>query len=394
MTGFPEDPAGAGSPTPRRRVLLVTPGFSASEDDWCIPILRDFAEGLAERNDVSVIALRYPGDARTYRAGGADVVSLGGGTRKGIRKLGLVGRAVGTVAREARNRAIDVIHAFWAHEPGAVACGAGRITGVPVVVTLMGGELAALPEIDYGGLLTPGNRAFSGLSLRMADRVVALSGTIHRIALERVGPERLRRLDFGVRTDRFRAVAKAPTDASGPARRFLCVGSLIPVKGHEILLRAFARCHAELPGTSLELVGGGELEAALRQFVRNLGIESAVRFTGAVDHSNMAEIYNRSDVLVVSSWWEGALQAAHEALACALPIVGTGVGILPDLGEAARCVPVGDTEALGREMVHIASSADIRRQMAAAAAAAACPIQNCIAAHEQLYDSIRRGRDA
>jgi len=375
----------------RRRVVVVTPGFSASDDDWCIPILRDFVDGLAQRNDVSIVALRYPGDAGSYQVAGINVVSLGGGARKGLSKLVLMARATAAVAREAKRFSADVIHAFWAHEPGAVASVAGRLIGVPVVVTVMGGELAALPEINYGGLLATGNRNLARLSLGRADRVVAMCPAVGRAAAGFVAQQRLCRLDFGVRTDRFRPVGET-SQSSSDRVKFVAVGSLIPVKGHEVILRAFAQCNWKLPRTVLDLVGDGPLQDALEQRVEELGVGKVVRFVGSVDHSKLAEVYHSADALVLGSWWEGgAPQVVDEALASGLPIIGTAVGILPELGAAARSVPVGDADALGREMGRFAASAETRAEMAAAAIAATRPIAGCIADYERLYDSIRRG---
>ena len=375
----------------RRRVVLVTPGFSASEEDWCIPILRDFAEGLAQRNDVSIVALRYPGEPGSYRVAGIDVVSLGGGTRKGLSKIGLMARATVAVAREAKRFSADVIHAFWAHEPGAVACAAGRFAGVPVVVTLMGGELAALPEIDYGGLLATGNRNLARLSLGRADRVVAMCPAVSRAAAGWVTQSRLRRIDFGVRTDRFHPDRETSPSSLSDQVRFIATGSLIPVKGHEVILRAFAQCNRRQPRTVLDLVGEGRLQGALEQRVEELDLGGAVRFVGSVGHSKLAERYHRADALVLGSWWEGgAPQVVDEALASGVPIIGTAVGILPELGPAARTVPVGDADALGREMERFAASAETRAEMAAAATAATRPIAGSISGYERLYDSIRR----
>ncbi len=373
----------------------MAPGFSSSQDDWCIPILRDFAEEMTVRNDVSMVALRYPQPARRYRVAGIEVVAVGGGRRKGLSRIALLLREIAVITREVRRRSADVIHAFWAHEPGAAACVAGRITGVPVVVTVMGGELAALPKIDYGGLLTPGNRTLARFCLGRADRIVTLCRFVHDIAATRVEKPRLCRLDFGVRTDRFCPEPKTPSSSPEGTIRFIVVGSLVPVKGHEMIVRAFARCHAEQPRTTLDLVGEGPLLGILEQQVRDLGLGSAVRFVGAIDHARLVECYRSADVLVLGSLWEGGSpQVALEALACGIPIVGTAVGIVPELTDAARSVPVGDAEALGREMARVAASAEIRTKMTAATAEVIRPVADCVAEHERLYDSIRRHHPA
>lgn len=379
----------------RRRVILVTPGFSASKEDWCIPILRDFAEELGQRNDISIIALRYPGERGSYRVAGIDVASLGGGDRKGLPKVGLMVRATRAIAREARRHSADVIHAFWAHEPGAVACVAGRLAGVPVVVTLMGGELAALPEIDYGGLLATGNRKLARFSLSRADRVVAMCPAVSQAAAGWVAPSRLCRLDFGVHADRFRLDGVPPAPSLPERVRFIAVGSLVPVKGHEVLLRAFALCNRKWPGTFLDIVGEGPLQGALEDQVEKLGLGGSVRFVGSVEHSDLPGWYHQADALVLASWWEGgAPQVVDEALASGVPIIGTAVGILPELGPAARTTPVGDADALGREMELFAASAETREGMAAAATASARSLAGCVSGYERLYDSIRRGRSS
>jgi len=376
----------------RRRVILVTPGFSASEEDWCIPILRDFAERLARRNDVSIVALRYPGEKGRYRVSGIDVFSLGGGDRKGLSKMGLMVRATVAIAREARRHSADVIHAFWAHEPGAVACAAGRLAGVPVVVTLMGGELAALPEIDYGGLLATGNRKLERFSLGRADRVVAMCPAVSRAAAGWVEVPRLCRLDFGVHSDRFQADGVMSRSSSPNRVRFIAVGSLVPVKGYDVLLRAFALCNRRWPGTILDIAGEGPLQGALEDQVEELGLGESIRFVGSVEHSELPGWYHQADALVLASWWEGgAPQVVDEALACGIPVIGTAVGILPELDGAARSVGVGDADALGHEMTRFAADAEMRTEMAAAATAVNRPIAGCVAGYERLYDSVRRG---
>src|SRR5256714_5299954 len=59
--------------------------------------------------------------------------------------------------------------------------------------------------------------------------------------------------------------------------RLLCVGRLIPIKGHIVLLRAFAEARQELPGLQLEIAGRGPLEPALKALVRELGVTDAGR---------------------------------------------------------------------------------------------------------------------
>jgi glycosyltransferase involved in cell wall biosynthesis len=299
-------------------------------------------------------------------------------------------RAVATIVREARRHSADLIHAFWAHEPGAVAIAAGRLTGLPAIVTVMGGELVALPQIGYGGQLRMANRTLARFSLAGARRVIVLCSAAAEQAAARVGTRRLRRIDWGVSSSRFHPNAAIKPPAEG-IFRFLAVGSLVPVKGYATILEAFAQCHAQVPGAQLEIVGGGELGDDLRRKVVELGIDGAVHFAGEVEHSHLPPHYQRADAMVVGSLWEGGSpQVVLEALACGLPIAGTAVGLLPELDAAAECVPVGDAPALGAAMARVATDSHLREEMRSATRRAKRRIELCVAEHERLYDSLHR----
>ena len=69
---------------------------------------------------------------------------------------------------------------------------------------------------------------------------------------------------------------------AGSTPRLLCVGRLIPIKGHLVLLRALAQARARVPDVTLDIAGRGPLEPALKSYVRELGLDDAVRFLGFV----------------------------------------------------------------------------------------------------------------
>src|SRR5262249_60380354 len=76
------------------RVGLVTPGFSASARDWCIPAQLDLVRALAAGDDVRVFAVRYPHERRTYDVYGAEVRAFGGAQRRGLHRPLLWARAL------------------------------------------------------------------------------------------------------------------------------------------------------------------------------------------------------------------------------------------------------------------------------------------------------------
>ena len=132
----------------------------------------DLVERIAADNEVEVVALRHPPGRVGVSRGRCDRAS----TRLSADHWR--GRAgAGPCPRRAcrhdlhRRRPLDVIHALWADEAGAVAVLAARVIRVPAVVSVMGGELAALDEIDYGAALGRGGRWTVQTSLRLADIV-------------------------------------------------------------------------------------------------------------------------------------------------------------------------------------------------------------------------------
>src|SRR5579859_5410610 len=197
------------------RIGLVVPGFSADVGDWCIPALRHLARALAARDDLRVIAVRYPYRAARYTLEGAEVIALGGAARRGPGTLGVWGRTLDVLRGEHRRRPFDVLHAFWATESGLLAAAAGRVLGIPTVVSLAGGELAALPGIGYGDQRLAWERMKIRAGLRLASAVTAGSYQLLALAGQHVPQARLHRAPLGVDLALFKP---CPAPATGHPR--------------------------------------------------------------------------------------------------------------------------------------------------------------------------------
>src|SRR5687767_6254270 len=97
------------------RIALITPGFSADEEDWCIPALITLVRALTGRqHEVEIFTLRYPPRRDTYSVSGTMVHPFGGGGARGIARLPLMGKALAQIIRRHRRRPFDVLHAMWA----------------------------------------------------------------------------------------------------------------------------------------------------------------------------------------------------------------------------------------------------------------------------------------
>jgi glycosyltransferase involved in cell wall biosynthesis len=147
---------------------------------------------------------------------------------------------------------------------------------------------------------------------------------------------------------------------AGSEPRLLCVGRLIPVKGHLVLLRALAQARARVTGLTLDLAGHGPLEPALKAYVRELGLDDAVRFLGFV--SPVQRAIEDAAVVVVPSLGEGFGMVALEAMERGRPVIASAVGGLPEIvedGVTGLVVPAGDAEALADAIVEL--TADLPR---------------------------------
>jgi glycosyltransferase involved in cell wall biosynthesis len=149
------------------------------------------------------------------------------------------------------------------------------------------------------------------------------------------------------------------TPFAGAEPRLLCIGRLIPIKGHLVLLRALAQARGRVPGVTLDLAGRGPLEPALKEYARELGLEDAVRFLGFV--SPVQQAVEDAAIVVVPSLGEGFGMVALEAMERARPVIASAVGGLPEIvvdGETGLVVPSGDADALAEAVVALAGDLD------------------------------------
>jgi glycosyltransferase involved in cell wall biosynthesis len=147
---------------------------------------------------------------------------------------------------------------------------------------------------------------------------------------------------------------------------WLVVGRLDPVKDHATLLCAMLNA----PGNAhLFIAGAGPLEAQLRSFTWQNGLESRVHFLGF--QADLLPWMQAADALVLSSRWEGLPMSLLEAAACALPTVATDVPGSREVivhNKTGFLVPAGDPRHLGDAMARIMSlSPHERNEMGARA---------------------------
>lgn len=176
-------------------------------------------------------------------------------------------------------------------------------------------------------------------------------------------PEQLERVYNGVDCHRFRP---RPEMAKVPGRLIFVGSTEDRKKGMRYLLEALA---ALPPPVHLVIVDGRRYPGRVyaQNLIEKLGLSGRVFWRERISNAELVEEYNRAEVAVVPSLFEGFGLPALEAMACGLPVVATTAGALPEVtgpdGQAALLARPGDAAALAHAIRRLLSSPPLRRQL-------------------------------
>ena len=185
-------------------------------------------------------------------------------------------------------------------------------------------------------------------------------------------------------------VAKAPVSPeaeAGETLRLLCVATLTPRKGQDILVQALAGVAGD--HWQCDCYGGAR-DAAFTQRVQQLidqnGLQSSVHLRGECDSETLEAAYQHAHALVLPSWYEGYGMVVTEALAHGLPVITTTGGALRDtLPEGAGLsVEPGNVAALQDALSRFCNDAELRQQLRHGAAQARGQLSDWQAASESF----------
>ncbi len=342
-----------------------------------------------------------------------------------------------------RGWAINVVHlddSFPAPTAGARAHAAQALASIPAGSTVLIDGLAhgAMPDevereaarLTIVALVHHPLAAETGIdpalaaALEISERR-ALAATRSVVVTSRATARAL--AEYGVTADRI-TVVEPGTDAapltsrdadrvrSDPASggsektrpagelALLCVATLTPRKGHELLLSALDA----IPHRHWTLTCAGSLErdpatvARVRARLREAKLEDRVSFSGDLDAAALADAYHRADLFVLATFYEGYGMAVAEALARGIPVVSTATGAIEDLvlgsvrlqpdRDAGIVVPPGDLAAFTAALSRVLGDADLRARLAANARAVRDRLPTWDAAAAAMAGALERAR--
>jgi len=248
----------------------------------------------------------------------------------------------------------DLVHAHFTWPSGYAGVKSAREFGVPVVVTAHGFDVYDLP---FRGKTWFEKVKFT---LTNADHVITVSKSNFEILTKKLGvpPERVSVIPNGFNSSLFspmdkfeaRRVLNLPEDK----KILLNVANLVPIKGHEFLIRAFSKVVKERKDVLLIIVGDGPERKKLERLIVELGLGNCVKLVGSKPHDEIPLWMNAADLFVLPSLSEGNPTVMFEALGVGLPFVGTAVGGVPEIitsEDYGLLCPPADPECLAEKIL-------------------------------------------
>ena len=261
--------------------------------------------------------------------------------------------------RHIRRRRADVVHVIGAGPQSVYVAALRRFFRARLVFTT-GGELTFDPHgvFERSATLRAGLRRM----LREADAVTSCSAfslrDLHAFAPVN-GPAFV--VPNGVNPSDFACQNPGAEDIG---RYVLAVGRLVPQKGFDLLIEAFAS--DALSGLNLAIAGDGFQRDALETRAVELGIASRVRFLGSVDRGRLPRLLQGASVFAFPSRGEPFGIALLEAMAAGVPAVAAAAGGVPEFvldGQNGILVEPEDVQGLVSAIARVNENRDLRERL-------------------------------
>ncbi|MEW9668611.1 glycosyltransferase [Ammoniphilus sp. 3BR4] len=260
-------------------------------------------------------------------------------------------RKIKNVPRFLKAKRTSLIQAFFG--PSAIRIlPYKKKTSIPLISSFHGKDVSArLRDKSYKRKLRS--------VFRHSARVLVVSREMKRKLVRLKCPKRkIRVIKTGIDLRKFPFKLRKP-----PANNrviFLSIGRLVPKKGMDILIEAFARVHRKYPKTRLVIVGEGRMRSKLKKRIRKEGLSSSVKLKGKLSHKGVRKELRKAHVFVLASRTakdgdkEGIPNSLVEAMASGLPAISTTHAGIPEVlknGKTGYLAKQGSVRSLTQQML-------------------------------------------
>jgi teichuronic acid biosynthesis glycosyltransferase TuaC len=223
----------------------------------------------------------------------------------------------------------DCIDAHFIYPDGTAAVMLGKVLGLPVIVSARGTDINFYPKLRL-------IRTLIQWTLKKASGLIAVSASLKNVMVEMgVPPSKVRVIGNGIDPSLFKPVdskeARNQLNMPDSARVVVSVGSLIPRKGFQYLIPAFAVVAQKFPGAHLYLIGEGSFRAELEELAKSLKIRDRVSLVGNQPNEQLYLWFGAADVSCLVSSREGWPNVLQESLACGTPVIATNLWGAPEV---------------------------------------------------------------
>jgi glycosyltransferase involved in cell wall biosynthesis len=322
---FARRPQFAAKPAPH--VLTLTPFFPSKQNPASGCFVAEPLRYLEQSGVKSTVLAGHSiyqakaTETSEFRAKHVSFFSLPGGMGLSSAGLFLYQRLIEKVRAIDQVTPIDLIHAHSALPCGHAAWLLSKRLKVPFAVTVHG--LDASSRRQVGGVLGWTCAQLSRRIYATAHCVLCVSEKV-RNAVTALAPGANTELVYnGVDVEKFSPVGPCNSEPV-----LLAVGNLIPTKGHDCLLRAFANLRQRFPQLRCRFIGEGPYERVLRDLANELGVSDAVEWLGRRGRNEVALALRDCTIFALPSRYEGLGCVYLEAMAAGKPVIGCrGQGI-------------------------------------------------------------------
>lgn len=236
----------------------------------------------------------------------------------------------------------DIVHAHSALNGGLLAMEIKRTHGIPFVLT----EHSSAYALEKIGTR---EKLIATTIVKTADYLIAVG---IQLAKEMELYFKLNGLIWNyipnIVNNMFLSYEFNETKSATDKFTLIAVASLVPNKGIDLLLRAFALAFCGQSSINLDIVGDGEQMTKLKTLAVNLGLKTQVSFLGKLSRHDVLVAMSKSNALVLGSYYETFGVVLVEALALGKPVIATKCGGPESIvreGIDGYLVPVGDVRA-------------------------------------------------
>ena len=275
-----------------------------------------------------------------------------------LKRLVIFLKAV-SVAHYLRGSGVELLHGHFAWLPGAATWICARLLDKPFTVTVHAYDLYSKND------LLP-------LVSHEASHVIAIS-EFNRSRVTALGTrpaDAISVIHCGVDSGKFNAQPARQTEPPVCSTlKILSVGSLVAKKGHRHLIAACYLLNKKNLDFVCTLIGSGPDERALREQIRDYGLERQVKLVGARSTPEIIEACHQHDLFVLACTIapggdrDGIPVVLMEAGMAGLPLISTPVSGIPELVRHERTgwlVPTGDAAALADAIAVLAANPRLR----------------------------------